>query len=766
MNNKENTKIKDIVRTVSSASRFRLSSVFAGREGYRMAYAQSGYSEQTEFLSFPENEREILYPTANAIGCSFDPAVAEAVGTAVGEDLMTGGVNIAIISGFLPLRDPMSAKGAYCYSEDILHAERMCEGFARGLSGRGMGVVVDSSGVFDSAVSTKYRNNIIDRRNIKEIYTSFTKDFVRKIKPLGFIFPSGKINGINLCEDEKKVTSFRKSSSFGGIIFSPAMGGTDVVKAVNAGVLPEMTDFPQKTAEILSKAVNDGNLAAEKVEDLARKVTRASKMLRSNAKVRFMHDKEVNYTTAKNAARECFVLLENNGILPLKKGEGLNIVGKNAKEPFVQISGRYYVNVLSNPFVSVINKFAHGRYLGDFNRVDIYSQDIKESEDTFILFMGNSFDSVNEFSRIRAIPDDQKAFLMNLKDTGKRIIAVVTSPSVPAMDFTEYADAIIYDPLCGEGSAEALCEILYGYHSPSGRLNRSIPYEIEDYPSYKYSSDDENVKFAESVLGGYRYFTLGAKKAAYPFGHGLTYSEFVYSSPYCSCLKNDGTVDVSFTVKNTGSVDASEVAQVYIRDIDKRFFGPGRILKYFEKVTLSPGEEKTISFTLDKKDFAYYDIEKKTFCLASSRFAVDIASSSEDVRISIPVTVLSDEIYTGVYSKKNLPSFYPSEDKRLTVSNIDFKTMCGEIREVRGKMTVKEARAADKAFDETVNELYEKLHFIQPQKSKTEVSLDKNRKMKMLLIENMDLSAFGMYYSHLLSRPKKMSELLRKVFGE
>ncbi len=768
----KNTDLKKKINILSSSSVNRLSAVSDKLKGYLMAYAQNGYSEISDFLTFDETDREISYPTANALGCSFDTVLASRVGSAVGEDLKKNNVSIAIISGPVPSRDPLSAKGAYSYSEDILHAMKMAEGFVSGIKTRGVSVVMDTAGVFENDVPTKRRNNIIDLRMMKEVYEKDLPGFIRRTRPLGIVAPGGMINGKSFCEDEKLVSRMRKSSAFGGIIFSPHMSGADPVKAVKAGVLPEMTNSPEITRKILSEAVSEGKLSEEKVSALSDKMVKASKMVKANSKANFMHDKEVNYTISKNAARECFVLLKNDGILPLEKSGKLNIVGKNAKEPFVQITGRYYVNAVKNPFVTMINKFSEGKYLGDFPRVDIYSQEVKESEDVFILFMGNNFESVNEFSRMDRIPDGQKEFLINLKAEGKKIIAVITSPAVPAIDFSEYTDAIIYDPLCGEGSAEALCEIIYGIHSPSGRLNKSIPYEIEDYPSYKYCGTEENIRFSESVLSGYKYFTLGAKKPAYPFGHGLTYSEFEYYGESCSYLKNDGNVDISFYVKNTGKRTASEVVQVYLSDTDRRVFRPGRELKYFEKVTLSPGEEKMITLCLASKDFSYYDIDRNEFVTASSRFNIDIASSSEDVRISIPITVLSDEIYSGIYSDKNFPSYYPKNEKRLTVSNHDFKMLCGKtaeispVKEISAGMSVKDAVNIDPSFGDVVDELYEKLRFIQPKRSKTEAPLEKHRRMKMLLIENMSLASFGRHYGHLLTRPKKMTEAMKIVWGQ
>lgn len=770
MKNIENTDLKTKTEIISSKKINKLSPTTDNDEGINIAYAQNGYSEISDFLTFDETDREIAYPTANALGCSFDPDLAREVAKAVGEDLRDHNINIAIISGTHPKRDPKLCKNAYYYSEDTYHAMRLCEGFAYGLRTRGVGVILDGIDFDDHAVSPERYNNIIDMRLVNEIYENSLELFIRKLRPLGIIAPAGMINGVRMAESEISTENFRKKTGFGGIFLSPNMAGIDPVKAVNAGVLPEMTNDPSKTYEKVLTAAENGEIPEEKINSVVMRLSGVARSIKAVSGKEYLHDKEVNYTSAKNAARECFVLLKNDGILPLEKGGKLCVIGKNAVEPFVQIRGRYWVNAVDKSFMDVVSERNMGTYLGDFANTDIHSDNIKDSGDTFILFMGMDRTSQHEFTESISVPEEQVAFLKNLKELGKRIICVITSAVIPVIDFSGYADAVIYDPLCGEGAGEALYEILSGMVSPSGRMNQSVPYKMEDYPAYKYSTGNINTRYAESVLSGYRYFTLDGKKAAYPFGHGLTYTTFEYSSPVCSYMKTDGNVDVSFDVTNTGERSGKEVVQVYVRDIDKRIFRPGRELRYFEKLSLQPGETKTVKVRLNIKDFSFFDLEKGEFNIASGKYAIDIAASSEDVRITVPITILSDEKYTETFGRKNLPSYYPENSRRLTIANSEFKMLCGKINEIDNSndiasMTVKEASQADGRFRDILEELYIKLKFIPPKKSKEPFVPAKDMDMKKIIIENMSVSSFGRYYSHLLNKPKKMSDVLGVVFG-
>lgn len=766
MNIKDN---QDTVRKLQMLSSEKVN-IFPSLQGeddeIKIAYAQAGYSEISDFLTFDKTDREILFPSANALGCSFDEDLAKEVGKAVGEDLRDSGVTLAVISGPHPKRNPEICKNAYYYSEDALHASRMCEGFATGLRYRGVSTILDFFG-FDDSVSPQHKNYIADKRLVNEIYEREINTFIRKIRPAGIFVPYGKINGKDP-HDKDFLTEFRKKSGFGGMFISPHMGNTDSVSAVKNGVYPEFTNNPERTKEELLSAVESGEISQDDIEGLTARVFAVIKSVKSLAKTEYLHDKEVNYTMAKNAARECFVLLKNNGILPLEKKTALNIAGKNAVEPFDQIMGRYFVNAKKHPFTEKIKKFSDSEYIGDYDDTDFYSEEIRSSDKPFILFMGTSRDDNNEFTKAVSVPENQRAVLKALKEMGKKVIVVVTSAVIPAIGFSEYADAIIYDPITGEGSSEALAEILYGIVSPSGRLNQSVPYEAEDYPSYKYK-DGENIRYSESVLMGYRFFTTDGKKAAYPFGHGLGYSEFEYSSPYCSYLRNDGTIDVSFDVTNTGKMPSKEVVQVYVRDIDKRTFRPGRELRFFEKVYLESGEMRRIKVRLYLKDFMFYDPDKEDFNIYSGRYSIDIARSSEDVKIAIPITILSDEKYTQNYSQKQLPSFYPENSRRILIANNEYKivnkdAVSLEIKE--GSSVTVSQMAQNNEFDGLLKSLYVKLRFMDPPKAKVPVTLDEQSGLKMKLIGEMSIENFRRRYLHLLDRPKKMSDVLRKFFGE
>ena len=729
MNIKENPDIIKKAELLSPKKVNTLSPASEGEEGIRLAYAQSGYSEISDFLTFDETDREILYPSANALGCSFDPHLAKEAGKAIGEDLRSENVSLAIISGPHPKRNPVLCKNAYYYSEDTYHASRMCEGFASGLRQRGIASVLDHMGFDDVSEAPHRYNSIVDKRTLNEIYENGMNTFIRRVKPVGMILPYGKINGTDPNSAES-LSAFRTKSGFGGLFFSPHMSENDSVSAIRSGVLPEMTNSPSKTGQEILSALENDELSEEEADAVAGKVSSVIKSAKTLSKTEFLHDKEVNYTVSKNVARECFVLLKNDSILPLEKGEPLNIIGNLAVRPFTQLRGRYMVNAVEKPFVDVVKKFSHSVYVGDYRNTDLYSEKIKDATDTFILFIGNERSSQHEYAVSVSLPEEQISSLRILKEMGKKIIAVITSAAIPAINFADLADAIIYDPLTGEGSAEALCEILYGMVSPSGRLNQSIPYEIEDYPSYKYISGERNIRYAESVLMGYRYFTLNGKKAAFPFGHGLTYSSFEYSSPRCSYMKNDGNVDVAFDVTNTGEVFAKEVVQVYVHDEDKRIFRPGRELRYFEKLSLEAGETKRVNVRLNIRDFMFYDIDKEDFNIYSGRYFIDIASSSEDVRIAIPITILADEKYEDKYSVKQTPSYYPEGGKRLVVANNEYKminreTSSSEITE-DNKIYVRDLMK-DASFESVLTSLYEKLKFIRPAKTKEQVALDSQR---------------------------------------
>ncbi|MBE6038407.1 MAG: hypothetical protein E7218_04305 [Anaerofustis stercorihominis] len=746
--------------------------VFVGN--IRMSYAQSGHSHMKDYLLFDESVKEVLYPCANAMGCSFNTSLIREVAKAVGEDLRAEDINSAVISGANIKRDPSLNRNAYSYSEDPYHAMKMCEGYAQGIKLRGVEVILDGYGA-DNSADNRYKNNIIDDRALSELYESGFVSIIRRIKPIGLMAPYAKINGKNFSEDEAMVEDFRKKSGFAGVVFAPYRGGNDVVKNINAGVLPEMGIDDSEVAKKIISSVNSGEIPEEKLSSLFNRTGTVLRKLHANEKIKYMHDSQVNSVLSKVAARECFVLLKNEGnILPLAKNEKIYVIGKNAVSPFMQIKGKYWVNpVNAASFMEVSPKYCVSEYLGDHSSA-VLSEEALSDKDIFVVFIGAD-DTSDQFGKYFRISDEQKKTINTLNSMGKKVIAVITGANCPPIDFADMADAIIYDPLCGEGAYEALCDIIFGVVSPCGKLNQAVAVNYEDYPCAKYTGDDKVSRYMESVLSGYRYFTLGAKKAAFPFGHGLSYSSFEYSSERCSYLKPDGNIDLAFDITNTGDITAKEVVQIYVSDSDKRVFRPGRELKYFEKVSLGPGESTRINVRLNIKDFSYFDTDRGEWYFCSSKYKIEIGSSSEDIRITIPISILSDEIYDEKFSVKEMPSYYPEEGRRLTVANNEYLRICphGNIPQSTEKSKINEDTPVadlmmlDKQAEKILSVLFEgsipsdgkkNSEFIPPS--------DGFASIRKKLTENTSLGDVRKYYRDKLQRPKKPTEISEIILGD
>lgn len=647
----------------------------------RLAYGQSGVNAGGSWLYASDAPKSVVYPSALALGASFDTALSARLGVCLAEDAHDLGIDSLIISGAHPIRSPFNGTNSYYYSEDPILSALMASSLAFGIASRRTGVLLDGYGADDAQSRRLQRNSIIDERTFNELYACGF-DYILKVnKPMGVVLGYSRVNGAKLSEDETVSAQLAERSGYDALIISPPYSDTDPAAAIRAGHLPELSENPTQTAERLMRAYNAGEFTEEQLDAVILKLVKFARTAEDNRRARFMHDSEVNHSVAVDAARECFVLLKNEAdTLPLPRTCELALSGEGAVLPRIQLKGRYYVNPTrtDTPEAHIKKLCNTAYYAGDCQSADFSAERLNDCT-AVVLFVGSSPTEGEGIDKTSlALPEAQLNLMKTVKALGKRLILVI-SGGVYEMNGTELADAIIYDPLCGQGGAQALAEILFGVTSPSGRLPVTLPNRVEDIPTYKYFSVGSNdVVYQESLFMGYRYYSASSGKAAYPFGWGLTYSRFEYSELAYTGMERDGKAKFSFTLTNTGSVNAAEVIQVYVADLDRRAYKARRDLKYFERIELASGESRTISFTLTKRDFSYYDTRTHSYTYYAGRYEVQIGKSAVDIELIAPITLCADSPYIPEFGEKDIPSFLKLHSGKMTLANNEYKLLYGK----------------------------------------------------------------------------------------
>jgi beta-glucosidase len=354
---------------------------------------------------------------------------------------------------------------------------------------------------------------------------------------------------------------------------------------------------------------------------------------------------------AYKVASEGIVLLKNeNKILPLGRGDKLAIIGNFAKIPRYQGAGSSLVTPtrVENLVDNLEARFAAGyNLMGKTNPGLIKeAKQLAASADKVVVVVGLTFLEESEgFDRTSyGIAPGHQQLLDAVIDSNPNVIVVLQNGSPVAMPWLDRVDGVIETYLGGQAGGRALADVLTGKVNPSGKLAETFPARIEDNPTYiAWAGEEDKTYYNEGIFVGYRYYDRKRIDPLFPFGYGLSYSNFEIddlSIERSEFTEND-TVTVSVTVKNTGKVAGQEVIQLYVRDVESSVSRPEKELKHFAKVLLQPGEKKEVSFQLSNRDFAFYSARHKQWVTESGDFSILVGNSSrnlplqQQVRLSV-----------------------------------------------------------------------------------------------------------------------------------
>ena len=448
----------------------------------------------------------------------------------------------------------------------------------------------------------------------------------------------------------------------------------DRVKGILAGLDLEMPGNNGANDAAIVKAVQNGTLPMEKL-DLAveRILTIVYKYTDKHAEYAdVVFDREADHEKAKKIAEKCIVLLKNEvygkyPVLPLS-GEGKTaVIGGFAKTPRYQGGGSSHINshAVTNA-LDILQQdvakygdilYAEG-FPADRNMLDEKMQAealaVAEKADRIVVFAGlpDVFESESYDRSHMHLPSCQDALIEKLTKLGKPVIVVLHNGSPVEMPWVNGVQGIVEAYLGGEAVAEALVDILYGKVSPSGKLAETFPLHLEDNPSYlNFPGTDKHVNYAEGIFVGYRYYDTKKMDVLFPFGHGLSYTQFAYSNVQCTVENVDAkalkagkqTVKVGLDVTNTGSVAGREIVQLYVKDLTKAAIRPEQELKNFASVELQPGETKYVEMELTYRSFAWYDTLQNDWYAADGQYEIRIGRSSRDLVDTLTVTMENAE---------------------------------------------------------------------------------------------------------------------------
>ena len=562
-----------------------------------------------DMLGVNESRKATCFPAEVTTAGSWDPELLAEIGAAIGEEAKEQGVGLVLGPGANLKRNPLCGRNFEYFSEDPYLAGKLAAGFIRGAEAQGISTSLKHFAANSQEKSRFNSDSVLDERTLRELYLTAFEIAVKEGKPSTVMCAYPKLNGVH-CSDSKTLLTdiLRTEWGFSGLVVTDWGAMNDRIEGFRAGCdlsMPGGSDYMEK--DVL-QAVKNGTLPESCVDDSARRVLKLVFHAAETLSKKAACDYEAHHALAKRAAMEGAVLLKNEGgILPLKQDAKIAVIGAMAKSLRYQGAGSSHINPtkLAQPL--------------DFLPDAIYAPGCDERGDTTDALLAEARTAARqaEIAVVFAgLPDrcESEGFDrddMKMPAGHLRMIEAVASANPNTVvillcgcavecPWADNVKGILYMGLPGQAGGEAIADLLYGRVNPSGKLAESWPSTYEDVPSSEVYGKTTDALYQEGVYVGYRYYDKSGTAVRWPFGYGLSYTEFAYSD----LTVDGGTVSVS--VKNTGAFAGAEVVQLYMHAPQDGLHRPLRELKGFQKVFLQPDESRTVTFPLTDRSFAVW----------------------------------------------------------------------------------------------------------------------------------------------------------------
>ena len=622
------------------------------------------------------------FPTAATMANSWDEALGEELGRALGEEAAANDVHMVLGPGLNMKRSPLCGRNFEYFSEDPYLAGKMGAAYIRGIQANGVAACPKHFAVNSQELRRMCMDSVVDERTLREIYLTAFEMAVTEGRAKTIMSSYNMVNGTYANENAHLLTEILRGEwGFDGFVVTDWGGDNDHAAGVKAGSNLVMPAPGPDCAIGLVKAVKEGKVSEA---DIDKRLTELLNVVFSTSaavsKAPKTFDKDAHHAIARKCAESSIVLLDNDGILPLKKETKTAVIGDFAETPRYQGAGSSQVNPtkldsLKDALTSAglnITGYAKG-----FSRVDpkpqqaLIDEAVAAAKGAEVVLLCVGLDEILESEGMdrqhMELSKGQQALIDGVCAANKNVVLVLSGGAPFVMPERTKYRAAIHGYLGGQAGAGAMADALLGIVNPSGKLNETWPEKLSDNPSYPYfPSKERTAEYREGLYIGYRYYDTAGVPVRFPFGYGLSYTTFAYSDISAS---RDA---VTFTVTNTGAVDGAEVAQVYVSCKDGKVFRPSKELKGFAKVFLKAGESKTVTVPLDDKAFRYFNVKTDRWEIESANYNICVGSNVSDVELIQTIWVEGTE---APLPYGELPSY--ESGKISAVSDAEFASLLG-----------------------------------------------------------------------------------------
>lgn len=638
------------------------------------------------------NDSCVAFPALTCLAATWNPDMAQLYGRSIGEEARYRNKAVLLGPGVNIYRTPLNGRNFEYMGEDPYLASRMVVPYVQGVQQNGVAACVKHFALNNQEINRSTLDVVVDDRALYEIYLPAFKAAVQEGKAWAIMGSYNLYKGQHCCHNKYLLKDILKGEwGFDGVVISDWGGTHDTEQAIANGLDLEFGTWTNGLssgarnaydnyylAQPYLQRLKDGRASMEELDDKVRRVLRLAfrTVMNTGRPWGSMRSPE-HYAAARQIGEEGIVLLQNkHSVLPvdLTRVRKIAVIGENALKMMTvgggssSLKAQHEISPLEGIRRRVGDKaeviYARG-YVGDetgeYNGV-VTGQNLKEtrsaaelkaeavkvaSEADCVIFIGglnksDGQDCENTDRKDLSLPYGQDELIEALAGANANLIVVNISGNAVAMPWAGKVAAIVQGWYLGSEAGTSLAAVLMGDVNPSGKLPFTFPARLEDVPAHSLgqysavrSKDVTTVQYNEGIFVGYRWTDRQKKvQPLFSFGHGLSYTTFEYGKPVVDKreMKADEQLTVTVPVKNTGGREGKEVVQLYIRDKKSSVERPVKELKGFCKVSLKPGEEKEVSFVIDRSALSYFDADSHQWVAEPGAFEAIVAASATDIR--------------------------------------------------------------------------------------------------------------------------------------
>ncbi|MCW8848842.1 MAG: glycoside hydrolase family 3 C-terminal domain-containing protein, partial [Melioribacteraceae bacterium] len=653
--------------------------------GLRRAPAtnKAGYGDQLPATCFP---------TASALAATWDLDLLHKVGQAIGEECQALDVNILLGPGVNIKRSVLGGRNFEYFSEDPILSGELGAAFINGVQSQGIGTSLKHYAANNVETKRMYMNSDVDNRTLHEIYLTPFEIAVKKAQPWTVMACYNRVQGIYGTQSPFLLNDIlKKEWDYKGIVISDWFAVVDRVEGIKSGMHIEMPGVAKVNDKLIVEAVNNGSLKIEVLDNTVKQILNTVFKAKSLEKNNVKFNIDAHHQFAREVAAESITLLKNeNNILPISedKYKSIAVIGEFAVAPRFQGNGSSEVkptkldnilNILESEYGEKFKiTYSQGYTLSNDDNFSLIedAKKLARESDIALIFAGLPLHYESEgIDRTHIdMPASHNKLISEISSQQKNTVVVLTNGSAIKMPWVNDVNSLLETWLGGQAGAGGTADVLFGKVNPSGKLAETFPMRLEDTPAYlNFPGEEGEVLYGERIFVGYRYYDKKQIEPLFPFGYGLSYTEFEYSDLNISknVFFDNEEITVKVKVKNTGKFKGKEVVQLYVSDKQSKLIRPEKELKNFAKIELQPEQVEELSFNLNTRDFSYYDSHRNMWIAESGEFDIMIGSSSRNIEVKETINLQSTQRVPVMFTEYTFfREFWENKESRELIKEL------------------------------------------------------------------------------------------------